>query len=301
MNKDSLQKALREGQEIKSLCDSHRENSEPLAAENNLADWLGRLRLLHGIPFHYLVPNAAMLPMESIRFFYCNTTWLDYLQEGALSVGRSTSRMVAHDLGFASHVKNLGLLGVRNQRANAYAHLLSHMHPSKATLLTNTTAMQSDEKITGFLLRSGVVSGWKGLQVEAYDDNEKQPSQVLRMDHLSPNVLLCMFRGVIKSLRIHEEPEVLHFGVDISADAPHDFEKSFRYISGDKAGIQADDIEPLKINAYQRGKKGVLRVNDLATAMGEKVTKAGYTDHFTSREFALQMVEGVEAVKFSIE
>jgi hypothetical protein len=38
-------------------------------AERQIADWLGRLRRLHGVPFHVLVPDARMLPTESIRVF----------------------------------------------------------------------------------------------------------------------------------------------------------------------------------------------------------------------------------------
>src|SRR5262245_25879139 len=48
--------------------------------------FLARLRLLHGIPFSYLVPDADLLPLESIRFFYLDRTWTDALVQGALSV-----------------------------------------------------------------------------------------------------------------------------------------------------------------------------------------------------------------------
>ncbi len=41
--------------------------------------FLARLRLLEGVPFNYLVPDATMLPLESIRFFYVDRNWLDAL------------------------------------------------------------------------------------------------------------------------------------------------------------------------------------------------------------------------------
>ena len=44
------------------------------------------LRLLHGVPFSYLVPDAELLPVESIRFFYLDRAWTDALVQGALSV-----------------------------------------------------------------------------------------------------------------------------------------------------------------------------------------------------------------------
>src|SRR3954463_6990118 len=53
--------------------------------------FLARLRLLHGVPFSYLVPDAELLPVESMRFFYIDRAWTDALVQGALSVGTITS------------------------------------------------------------------------------------------------------------------------------------------------------------------------------------------------------------------
>ncbi len=52
-----------------------------------LRHFLARLRLLHGVPFSYLVPDENLLPVESIRFFYVDRAWTDALVQGALSVG----------------------------------------------------------------------------------------------------------------------------------------------------------------------------------------------------------------------
>ena len=49
-----------------------------------LRRFLARLRLLHGVPFCYLVPDAELLPPESIRFFYLDRAWTDALVQGAL-------------------------------------------------------------------------------------------------------------------------------------------------------------------------------------------------------------------------
>lgn len=43
-----------------------------------LRRFMRRLRLLHGVPFSYLVPDADLLPIESIRFFH-----LTYSNNGA--------------------------------------------------------------------------------------------------------------------------------------------------------------------------------------------------------------------------
>src|SRR3954470_13482826 len=52
---------------------------------------LARLRLLEGVPFSYLVPDAELLPPETIRFFYLDRNATDALVQGALSVGTVNS------------------------------------------------------------------------------------------------------------------------------------------------------------------------------------------------------------------
>src|SRR5258708_35921884 len=51
--------------------------------------WLGRLTLLYGVPFQYLVPDERMRAAESLRFFYVDPLWMEALLDGALSIGRS--------------------------------------------------------------------------------------------------------------------------------------------------------------------------------------------------------------------
>ncbi|KAI1624656.1 hypothetical protein EDD37DRAFT_664816 [Exophiala viscosa] len=48
--------------------------------------WLCDKLHLGGIPNHYLFPEPAFLPSESLRFFYIDNFWLDCLIDGALSV-----------------------------------------------------------------------------------------------------------------------------------------------------------------------------------------------------------------------
>ena len=57
--------------------------------------FLGRLTLLHGVPFPYLVPDARLLPAESLKIFLIDPRWLDALVGGALGVGRGgTTRLL---------------------------------------------------------------------------------------------------------------------------------------------------------------------------------------------------------------
>lgn len=313
LNRESLLNSLSDPRELRRLRNLRRpENDlgEPLSPdEKNLADWLGKLKLLHGVPFQYIVPDVNMLPMESIRFFYVDSLWLDYLTEGALSLGRSTSGDSVHDQAFLGDLHVYSRFGVKMQRSKVLGHLAFHLNAKEKTrLAAGNEPIKPTEKITGFLLRSGVVSGWEGLQVEAFlDDAGTQPGQLLRMDHLSPNVLLCLYEGMIKKVTIHEYPEVLHFGVDMS-EAPVTFSKSFRYIvdhDGHEAGTQVATsvAAPLQIADFTRpGSSGILRMNDLANAMQAKLKDTiAYNGPFTAAEFALEMVEGVQAVNFKID
>src|SRR5262245_15142426 len=52
---------------------------------------LAELRLLQSVPFSYLVPDASLLPAESVRFFYLDRNWTDALVEGVLGIGTFTS------------------------------------------------------------------------------------------------------------------------------------------------------------------------------------------------------------------
>jgi hypothetical protein len=320
IDKAVLLETLNNPDELKRLWSLNRplraSNNPENTTEHNLADWLGRLKLLHGVPFNYLVPDVDMLPMESIRFFHCDTTWLNYLVEGALSIGRSASSDNAHDKAFLPRLHMFSRRAMKAERGNVLGHLSGHLSETEHRLL-NAEPNKAPEIITGFLLRSGIISDWEGLQVAAFTDaGQKHPCQLLRMDHLSPNVLLCMYEGVVKSIRINEQPEGMHFGFE-NPDTedpdkkPASLEKSFRYLvdkqeSGQeahKAGTQVDTaVAPaLKADDYTCKDSGVVQINKLVTVMTETLKeKIGYQDSFTAAEFALEMVAGAEAVKFII-
>ena len=70
------------------------------------------------------------------------------------------------------------------------------------------------EAMSGFLLRSDVVANWPGVLVDAFDAAGR-PLDRVRLDRLSANVLIGVFRGEIG--RVSFPPCVrgsLHFGVD---------------------------------------------------------------------------------------
>ena len=224
--------------------------------------WFYDLSLLRGIPFNYLIPDEALLPPESLRFFVVDRLWQEALLDGAFSIGRVTAQDQKRD-------------GEKMR------------HP----------AAELEPQLSGFLLRSEVVSGWPGLMVDAYDQVidsldfvpavENLP--LLRMERLTPHTLLCLFGGALKTLDIHLKPEVVHFGVSRQADDPTRFYKVLR----DRNGLE-DDALVVAIPWHSEPSR-VVDLAALASRMQAKVKQVP----FTSAQFALQLVEGVQKVRFT--
>lgn len=140
----------------------HGKSANSGSMPDELTSWLEGLSLLRGVPFNYLVPDDRMLPPESIRFFEVDGLWVECLLDGAFSIGRVTTSDHETD---RSHAE-------RGVAANPF------------------------ETVTGLLLRSEVVRGWPGLLVDAYYDKDgDKPLPLLRMERLSPDVLICLFEG----------------------------------------------------------------------------------------------------------
>jgi hypothetical protein len=166
-----------------------------------LLRWLARLRLLEGVPFAYLVVDAGLLPPESIRFFHVDRNWTDAAVDGALAAGAGTSRERAHLQARHQVIRD----AVDAAERNAWA---ADAHPDQ------TYAPAASETLTGFLLRSRVVSGWPGLHVRAVRDGT--PVRPARMARLAPAVLLVIFDGLPTSVTIEEPRQGLQFGFDLS-------------------------------------------------------------------------------------
>jgi hypothetical protein len=182
-----------------------------------LRRFLAGLRLLHGVPFSYLVPDAELLPRESIRFFYLDRRWTDALVQGALSVGTITT-------------------ADRAQLEAVYPHIRADVDEAERVIRTphgEERLSGAGGTITGFLLRSRAVSGWPGLHVRAYrrdvieDDAlsteaESHPDRLklLRLERLAPAVLLVLFDGVPEVVHIEEPRRGIQFGARLDPEDP---------------------------------------------------------------------------------
>lgn len=231
----------------------------------SITDWFDDLSVLKGVPFNYLVHDERMLPKESIRFFRVDGVWIECLLDGAFSIGRVASADYNRDV---AHTER----------------------PSQNPYAT----------VSGFLLRSEVVAGWPNLEVDAYDvaiaglDFIPVEDRLvfLRCERLSPNVLLCLFQGEIQTADIHQKPEGLHFGLDVNVDPdPPGYHKALRDNQGQQTGVSVDTI-PWK------NSDPAARVVDLTAFAAAIQTARGGGAPLTSALFGLEMVEGVEKVRF---
>lgn len=204
--------------------------SEESQLPESMRDWLGRLRLLYGVPFVYLVPDARLLPQESVRFFYLDRNWTDRMVDGALSVGKTTTREYAHH-----HAVNKLVVDTLDIEERRMRPKLRFRNPA-------TTFMVGQRRdVTGLLMRSAAVSGWPGMEISAYSDtNMTSRLELLRMDRLSPDVMFCLFDGIPRAIRVEEPREGLQFGVELvtppGSTTITGFELKLRYMHGDKAG-----------------------------------------------------------------
>jgi len=155
----------------------------------------------------------------------------------------------------------------------------------------------ADKIYSGVIIRSELISGWPDLVVDAYpkqiNNRDFVPQQSaalkrLRMDRLSPNVLFCLFEdasNVIQTVDIHQRPETLHFGLDRAVSGTKRFIKHLR---NNRAEHEHKTLDPVSIGKKTR----IVDIADLAANMGEDVDAA---------QFALEMIEGVQKVRFVIE
>ncbi|HAF14810.1 MAG TPA: hypothetical protein DCK99_14165 [Blastocatellia bacterium] len=184
-----------------------------------MESFLAHLRLLIGVPFDYLVADSRLLPDESIRFFYLDRSWCDRLVDGALSVGKIGTREQAHHQAHAPHVQQQ--LDLTERVVRILQRGLQDFPSAKQTGDQNP---QAGQIVTGLLLRSAAVSGWPQRDVRAFSGDVPagiDPSQVsdalimplLRLERLSPSVLVALFQGIPKLVWCEEPHHGVQFAV----------------------------------------------------------------------------------------
>jgi hypothetical protein len=235
-----------------------------------MESFLAHLRLLVGVPFDYLIPDSRLLPPESIRFFYLDRSWTDRLVDGAINVGKTGTREQAHHQAHYPTVRQRVDLTERVVRRAQVAGA------SRGPLLDFDGARRAAENtpasvITGFLLRSSAVTGWPHMDVRAFDrvlpvgveaaGPEATGSQLrtMRLERLSPSVLLALFEGVPRLVWC-EEP---HHGIQFGA-IEHDGQ--FLIVRRDREGILIPDTDMIQVPVRSANRQ-VVSVKDLRDSL----------------------------------
>lgn len=262
--------------------------TEPEVADlipDELRDWLVRLRLLHDVPFAYFVADTQLLPEESIRWFYIDRRWTDALVQGALSVGTVNT-------------------DDRLQLTDRYGEIRDALDTAER----NVRRREGDPlragvagPISGFILRSRVVSGWPGLHVRAFKeeptngdgfdfgDDHPLRMRLLRLERLAPAVLLCLFDGVPKEVHIQEPRHGVQFGVEqttignsMSATLP------VRKAVLTPVPAITETGDKVDVN-FRPNAPGVVDIQRLERALAAK-GGAGSDNKLDSAEYALQLI-----------
>ncbi len=270
-------------------------SAEDRITPREVRQYLARLRLLEGLPFSNIVADSALLPIESIRFFYVDRGWTDALTQGALSVGTVNS-------------------ADRAQLEQLYPAIEEEIDDEERRVrLPGGEARQKGKAglMTGFLMRSRAVSGWPGLHVRAYraepadNDEEILPEshpdrlKLLRLERLAPAVLLALFDGLPQVVHVEEPKRGLQFGVSLKETAANTYSatipardvRTAKYV--DSSGNQVDTAAEAKTLPVQfrPGSPGVLDLANTGRAfVADPHTGMGLDGELDGAEFALQMI-----------
>lgn len=262
----------------------------------SIVRFLARLRLLEGVPFNYLVPDATMLPMETIRFFYVDRNWLDALVQGALSVGTVNS----------SDREQLAVLYPNVRKEVDVAERMVRMKDADAPAVdAEGRPIGVSGQMTGFLMRSKIVSGWPGLHVRAYATDTRPDDQtipdmdtsadrvrLLRMERLAPAVLLVLFDGVPAVVHIEEPRSGIQFGVRVDPAAPNTAKAllPLRDVAHPNDGFLKSGGNDRTVKVpFRKGAPGVINVHELSEAL-RTAAGTGISNPIDSAQFAMELL-----------
>lgn len=264
----------------------------PRRVPRDLRLWLARLRLLEGVPFSYLVADSSLLPPESIRFFYVDRGWTDALVEGGLSVGTVTT---------ADRAALEQIYGTVRDEVDEAERLVRLPGAEPGAAVPTGAA----GPLTGFVLRSRMVSGWPAMHVRGYavdnlrldppvnDDDVGDAHDVslrklalLRLERLAPAVMVALFDGIPQIVHVEEPRAGIQFGVDETDDGARAHAQVV--LRNPTTGERFEPARTVPV-PFRRGAPGVLHMRALASRMTDEADELG--DSLDAAEFAMQMLQ----------
>ena len=240
-----------------------------------ISSFLSQLYRLNGVPFGYLVPNELLLEEETLAFFYVDPNWIEAMLDGAISIGRATGTDAIKD-------------AIMNGGINDFT---SQIKAGTTTSPDGTVVQGSRLNVTGFLLRSALISGWRGIEIEAFDTNGTLLS-ALRFERIDGGIFLGIFNGNVTKIIITQPYEGLHFGFKIGTSTPGNPEGYVRDLKNETDGICDGTISVNNDLATFISIDNVVDIAGLAACINQKLPANWRgTSYFTSAEFAFQMVD----------
>ena len=132
--------------------------------------WILDHMYMFGTSTHYILPDPAYRPIESMSFFRVDCNWMGAFDNGALSI--------------TNHLPNDDIIPQELEKANA---INKHLD-TKRKRLTHPPGF-------GFLLRSELCVKFPDLIVEAFGENAVKPvsTLTLRQANIVEGILLVLF------------------------------------------------------------------------------------------------------------
>lgn len=272
----------------------------------DIAAWLARAALLYGLPFPYLIPDARMLPPERLRFFYVDANWLDALMDGITSVGTHTKRDALLQKILQPVLRGAAQSAALKWRSNVRdgkTFAVIQPHPGDDTGLPEQVA--PDLNWCGFLLRSAVVAGWPGLEVNCYRGSEEDSGEmdVLRLERLAPDLLFCLLPAVPGLITLNEPAEGLHFGMSGSSEdgAPVVMLRSpdgISVASLDDPRLSPEVLSPEVKVPFRDSERCVIDIAGLRDTLQAELKKAFPALEIGPANFAVQLLDSAKKQSF---
>ena len=221
-----------------------------------LREFLTDLRLLRHLPLSYLVPDAALLPPESIRFFHVDPTWVDRLIDGVFAAANTGTV----DFVFSYSMLQMARVGIDTELTNL----------AKAQIAG--TAWTGGQPMTGMLIRSELARRWPDMIIRGYTStNVADPTvptvPVLRAEPISKDIYIALFAGQPQMVHVREPNVGTRYGVEAQANPTpaHPYNVDSRPLDGNTP----ENATPIVLSFRGAASLRVLNLSALATASAE--------------------------------
>lgn len=229
-----------------------------------------------------------MLKEETLANFHMDYGWIECLLDGALSIAwTSDSENLMNQVmekGPWSRIKN---------QADQMAAELKEIKDKDKVISPSLNGF-----ISGFMLRSKLISGWIGVKVFAKGVDASLEDDLdwlvpLRLERIKDDILFCLFDRKVRQIVIIQPPESMHFGLEESSK-----EKFLKHPRVAEKGDLLGTIDTQKKVEKIPFRNKTLKVLDIKK-MAKNMQQVTGQKTFTSAQFAFHMVES--PILFTLE